>query len=133
MVTYAVEIDVLNLSNNPKEFEFPIAQVREIMTKSDEIVDDFLPREYIVGEEGYETVAKLANYIAAVEVRKQLYDIGNKIPSYLKEIENTKAEIAKGFPEDSTDGAVFVYSEMPEIDYIYYNQYFLGGAKSQAW
>lgn len=133
MVTYAVELDVLNLSGNPKEFEFPIAQVREIMSDSDKIVNDFLPREYTDTDEGYETVVKLANYIAAVEVRKQWYDIGNKIPGYLKEIENAKAEISKGFPEDSTDGAVFSYSEMPEIDYIYYNPHFLGGAKSRAW
>ncbi|MDR4491388.1 MAG: hypothetical protein R2685_10885 [Candidatus Nitrosocosmicus sp.] len=128
---YSVEEDVLNLAGNPKEFEFPLDHVHEIMASSDKIVNDFLPRIYTSDDEGYATIVRLANYIAAVEIRKQWYDIGNKIGQYLKEIESMKVEIAAGFPEDSSDGGTnILFSEMPPVDYIYYNRYVYGAPNS---
>ena len=126
---YAVENDVLNLAGNPKEKEFPLDQVHIIMQNADKIVNDFLPRVYTPADEGYATVARLANYIAAIEIRKQWFDAGKKIPTMLKEIEDMKAEIAKGFPEDNSSGSNLVFSEPAEIDYIYMNPYVFGGAK----
>lgn len=127
---YAVETDVLNLSGNPKEFEVPLAQVQIIMGNADKIVNDFLPRVYTSEDEGYATVVRLANYLAAVEVRKQWFDAGKKIPGMLKEIEDMKVEIAAGFPEDS--GSNLIFSDLPQIDYIYMNPYVFGGEK-QGW
>ena len=129
VVQYAVQNDVLNLAGNPKEFEFPIAQVQVIMANADKIVNDFLPRVYTSSEEGYATVVRYANYIAAIEIRKQWFDAGKKIPTMLKEIEDMKAEIAAGFPEDNNSGSNLVFSEPAEIDYIYMNPYVFGGSK----
>lgn len=129
-MTYAVEADVIYLGGSPKEREFPLAQIQAIMVAQDKVVNDFLPKDYEPDEEGYATIVKFANYLAAVEVRKEWIDIGNKIPGYLKEIEAAKAELILGFPDDeSEDGANFIYSEMPEVDYIYMSPYFRGGSK----
>lgn len=131
-MTYAVEDDVVYLGGSPKEREFPLAQIQAIMVAQDKVVNDFLPKEYIPDEEGYATIVKFANYLAAVEVRKEWIDIGNKIPGYLKEIEAAKLSLEAGFPDDESiddDGANFMYSDMPVVDYIYMSPYFHGGSR----
>jgi hypothetical protein len=129
MVEYAVEADVVYLAGSPKEREFPIAQIQAIMAAQDEVIDDFLPKEYVPDEEGRATIVNYANHLAAIEVRKQWWDKGRRIPDMLKELENLRAKIEAGFPEDSSDNANFIYSDLPEIDYIYMSPYFFGGSK----
>jgi hypothetical protein len=129
MVEYAVEADVVYLAGSPKEREFPIAQIRLIMAAQDEVIDDFLPKEYVPDEEGRATIVNYANHLAAIEVRKQWWDKGRKIPDLLKEAERLKGVIREGFPTDEDDGANFIYSDLPEIDYIYMSPYFYGGSK----
>lgn len=128
-MVYAVETNVVNLAGNPKEREFPIAQIRKIMEEQDKVIDDMLPKDYEPDEDGYATIVKYANHLAAIEVRKQWWDRGNQLPQMIKDAEDLRLKIIAGFPKDDESGAAFIYSEMPEVDYIYMSPYFYGGSK----
>lgn len=129
MVQYAVESDVVYLAGSPKEREFPIAQIRLIMAAQDEVIDDFLPKEYVPDSEGRATIVDYANHLAAIEVRKQWWDKGRRIPDLQKELTDLRAKIEAGFPDDDSTGSNFLYSELEEVDYIYMNPYLFGGSK----
>lgn len=128
MPTYANETQVRNLAGNPEEEEFAGARILEIMIEQDRIVDDELPRVYAPTDIGYQDVVQLASYLAAIEVRKEWVDLGHKIPEFLEKVEQLREKIKTGFPEAAYGGNL-IFSEVPEIDYIYYSPYFLGGSK----
>lgn len=125
---YAVYAEVYNLGGRPKESEFAQAKIEAIIANQNSIVNDELPRVVLPTDIGYEWVSQLANYLSAIEVRRQWYDLGNKIPDYLKQVAMLRDKIRTGFPE-STHDTNLVFSEMDDVDYIYYNSRSLGGSK----
>ncbi len=128
MPTYANEEQVRNLAGNPEEEEFPTSRIQEIMTEQDKNVDHELPRVYAPTDIGYQMVVQLASYLAAIEIRKEWFDIGNKIPIYEQKVAELREQLKTGLPEADYGGNL-IFSDIPEIDYIYYSDYFLGGKK----
>ncbi len=125
---YAVYDEVKNLSGSPKESEFSQAEIEAIIANQNSIVNDELPFVFEPGDIGYEWVVELTNYLSAIEVRKQWYDLGNKVPAYERHVADLREKIKQGFPEsDKATGLVF--SELEEVDYIYMSDRFLGGSK----
>lgn len=125
---YAVYEEVHNLSGSPKESEFTEAEIRAIMANQNSIVNDEMPFVFNVGDIGYEWVVELTNYLSAIEVRKQWYDLGNKVPAYERHVNDLREKIKTGFPESERSTGL-VYSEIEEVDYIYMSDRFLGGSK----
>lgn len=126
--SYAVYDEVYNLGGKPKETEFAQVKIEAIIANQNSIVNDELPRVVQPNEVGYEWVSQLANYLSAIEVRRQWYDFGNKIPDYLKQVAALRDKIKTGFPESPHDTGL-IFSELEEVDYIYYNPRSLGGSK----
>lgn len=125
---YAVYAEVHNLSGSPKESEFTAAEIENIIENQNKIVNDELPRVVQPNEIGYEWVSQLANYLSAIEVRRQWYDLGSKIPDYLKQVAMLREKIRTGFPE-STHDTNLVFSELDEVDSIYWSPRAMGGSK----
>ena len=123
---YAVYEEVHNLSGSPQESEFSQAEIESIITNQNSIVNDEMPFVFEEGDIGYEWVVELTNYLAAIEVRKQWYDLGNKIPLYERHVEDLRKKIREGFPESEKDTSL-VFSELDEVDYLYYSPRSLGG------
>lgn len=126
MPSYAVESRVISLAGSPSEDEFPLAKIQEIITATNQKVDDELPTTYEPTDIGYTDVVDLANLLAAIEVRKEWYDIGKKIPSMEKDANDLREKLRKGYPESSKNTGL-IYTELPQIDDIYWSPRFLGG------
>jgi hypothetical protein len=124
---YAVYSEVHNLSGSPKESEFSQAEIEAIIDNQNAIVNDEMPFVFQSGDIGYEWVSELANYLSAIEVRKQWYDLGNKVPEYEKHVKDLRAKIAEGFPE-SDKASGLVYSDLVDVDYLYFSPRSLGGS-----
>lgn len=124
---YAVYNEVWNLGGKPKESEFSQAEIEAIIANQNSIVNDEMPFVFEEGDIGYEWVVELTNYLAAIEVRKQWYDLGGKIPTYQRHVDDLRKKIREGFPESTKDTSL-VYSEIEEVDYLYYNPRAFGGS-----
>lgn len=125
---YAVYDEVYNLGGKPKESEFPQSKIEAIILNQNSIVNDELPRVVLPTEIGYEWVVQLANYLSAIEVRRQWYDFGSQIPDMLRHVSQLRDKIKVGFPESTHDTGL-LFSELEEVDYLYYNSRALGGSK----